>query len=69
MEVKALGISVLRPCINNSGCGYEVTADGIYYPLSGIRNIGSIAKIIITVFFIPSSLHLYFFILQVDSKN
>lgn len=43
MEVKALGISVLRPCINHSGCSYEVTSDGIYYPLSGIRNIGGIA--------------------------
>ena len=40
MEVKALGIKVLRPNINNSSCGYEVTDEGIYYPLSGIRNIG-----------------------------
>ena len=43
MEVKSLGIKVLRPCINNSGCNYVVSQDGIYYPLSGIRNIGSIA--------------------------
>ena len=43
MEVKSLGIKVLRPCINNSRCSYKVSQDGIYYPLSGIRNIGGIA--------------------------
>lgn len=41
IEVKALGIKVLRPSINYSSCNYEVTEEGIYYPLSGIRNIGS----------------------------
>lgn len=41
MEVKALGISILRPSINGSSCSYEVREEGIYYPLSGIRNIGS----------------------------
>ncbi len=43
MEVKSLGIKVLKPCINHSGCSYEVTKEGIYYPLSGIRNIGGVA--------------------------
>ncbi len=43
MEVKALGIPVLKPSINHSGCCYEVMPEGIYYPLSGIRNIGSTA--------------------------
>ena len=43
MEVKALGIKVLRPDINYSGCNYNVTKDGIYYPLSGIKGIGSVA--------------------------
>lgn len=42
MEVKALGIKVLKPSINYSECSYVVTKDGIYYPLSGIRNIGGI---------------------------
>ncbi len=41
-EVKALGISILKPDINHSSCSYEVTKEGIYYPLSGIRNVGSI---------------------------
>lgn len=41
MEVKALGISILKPSINYSSCNYEVKEEGIYYPLSGIRNIGS----------------------------
>lgn len=41
MEVKALGISILKPSINYSSCNYEVREEGIYYPLSGIRNIGS----------------------------
>ena len=41
MEVKALGISILKPSINYSSCSYEVREEGIYYPLSGIRNIGS----------------------------
>lgn len=41
MEVKALGISILKPSINDSSCSYEVREEGIYYPLSGIRNIGS----------------------------
>lgn len=39
-EIKALGIEILRPCINHSSCNYEVAKEGIYYPLSGIRNIG-----------------------------
>ena len=43
MEVKALGIPVLKPSINHSGCCYAVMPEGIYYPLSGIRNIGSAA--------------------------
>lgn len=41
MEVKSLGISILKPSINYSSCSYEVREEGIYYPLSGIRNIGS----------------------------
>ncbi len=43
MEVKALKIPVLKPSIQFSSCYYEVTQDGIYYPLSGIRNVGSVA--------------------------
>lgn len=42
-EAKALGIKVLKPSINYSGCNYEVSKDGIFYPLSGIRNVGSVA--------------------------
>ncbi len=41
-EVKILGISVLKPDINCSSCSYEVRKEGIYYPLSGIRNIGGV---------------------------
>lgn len=43
LEVKALGIPVFRPNINYSSCSYEVREEGIYYPLSGIRNVGSVA--------------------------
>lgn len=42
MEVKSRNIKVFKPNINYSGCNYEVSSEGIYYPLSGIRNIGSV---------------------------
>ncbi len=41
MEAKLLNISILKPSINHSSCSYVVKEEGIYYPLSGIRNIGS----------------------------
>lgn len=40
MEAKARGISILKPSINYSSCSYKVCNDGIYYPFSGIRNVG-----------------------------
>lgn len=43
MEAKAFGISILKPSINHSSCNYQVCKDGIYYPFSGIRNLGTVA--------------------------
>ncbi len=43
LEVKSKNISILKPSINHSGNHYQVAEEGIYFPLSGIRNVGSIA--------------------------
>lgn len=40
-EIKGLDINIFKPSINKSSDKYIVTNDGIYYPLSGIHNIGS----------------------------
>ncbi len=42
LEVKSKNISILKPSINHSGNHYQVAKEGIYFPLSGIRNVGSI---------------------------
>ena len=42
-EIKGLGINVLKPDINKSHDIYTVESDGIRFPLSNIKNIGTVA--------------------------
>lgn len=42
MEVRAKNIPIFKPNINKSSCEYIVDDGGIYFPLSGIRNIGNV---------------------------
>ena len=41
-EARSMGINILKPSINKSSTKYIVEDDSIYYPLSGIRNIGGV---------------------------
>ena len=42
-EIKSLGISILKPCINRSNKHYIVEKEGIRYPLSAIKNVGAVS--------------------------
>jgi len=47
-EVKRMGISILKPDINESMVGFTVTDEGIRFGLSGIKNVGeSVAEAIV----------------------
>ena len=40
-EAKASGLNILKPDINKSGNTYVISKEGIYYPFSGIKDIGT----------------------------
>ncbi len=42
-ELKSMGISILKPCINRSFQTYTVEEEGIRYPLSAIKNVGAVS--------------------------
>ena len=41
-EARSMGIKILKPSINKSEIKYVVKDNDIYFPLSGIKNIGSV---------------------------
>ena len=42
-EARSMGIKIIKPSINKSDINYKVNGKDIYYPISGIRNIGSVS--------------------------
>lgn len=44
MEAKSLGIKVLKPDIRRSGISFQVVEDGILFPLSNVKGVGSVVS-------------------------
>ncbi len=44
MEAKSLGMKVLKPDIKQSGASFQVVEEGILFPLSNVKGVGSVVS-------------------------